>query len=162
MRDGLPGVVFHFVKSSPYFSITNQAVKILTNCHNLLRNPLHWPICVIRWWIPHRVKVWRGKTCDNQTVSRPWLSRISDTSENKPESLDSDNQINISRLISFLDTYANPDSVEQFDSSPQSQHESQGAHRTWISSTHRCQTPRSSWSSTDKSVNPIILKEIWR
>jgi hypothetical protein len=35
--------------------------------------------------------------------SLTWLSRISDTSENKPESLDSDNQINISRLISFLE-----------------------------------------------------------
>ncbi len=34
--------------------------------------------------------------------SLPWLSRISDTSENKPERFDSDNQINISRLISFL------------------------------------------------------------
>jgi hypothetical protein len=34
--------------------------------------------------------------------SVPWLSRISDTSENKPERFDSDNQINISRLISFL------------------------------------------------------------
>jgi hypothetical protein len=42
------------------------------------------------------------KPFDNQTVSRLWLSRISDTSENKPERLDSDNQINISRLISFL------------------------------------------------------------
>jgi hypothetical protein len=36
------------------------------------------------------------KPSDNQTVSRI------DTSENKPERLDSDNQINISRLISFL------------------------------------------------------------
>ncbi len=36
-------------------------------------------------------------------ISLPWLSRISDTSENKPERLDSDNQINISRLISFLE-----------------------------------------------------------
>ena len=27
--------------SSPYFSITNLGVKILTNYHNLLRNPLH-------------------------------------------------------------------------------------------------------------------------
>jgi hypothetical protein len=35
-------------------------VKILTNCHNLLRNPWYWPICVLRKWIPHRVKVWRG------------------------------------------------------------------------------------------------------
>jgi hypothetical protein len=39
---------------------------------------------------------------DNQTVSLPWLSRISDTSENKPDGFDSNNQINISRLISFL------------------------------------------------------------
>ncbi len=30
-----------FVKSSPYFSITNLAVKILTDCHNLLWNPFH-------------------------------------------------------------------------------------------------------------------------
>jgi hypothetical protein len=45
------------------------------------------------------------KTFDNQTVSLSWLSWISDTSENKPERLDSDNQINISRLISFLDEY---------------------------------------------------------
>ncbi len=67
MCDGLPGVVFlvvsfptNFVKSSPYFSITNLAVKILTNCHNLLRNPLYWPIFVLRKCIPHRVKVWRG------------------------------------------------------------------------------------------------------
>jgi hypothetical protein len=36
------------------------AVKILTNRHNLLRNPLHLPICVLRKFIPHRVKVWRG------------------------------------------------------------------------------------------------------
>jgi len=43
------------------------------------------------------------KSFDNQTVSLRSLSRISDTSENKPERLDSDNQINISRLISFLD-----------------------------------------------------------
>jgi hypothetical protein len=35
--------------------------------------------------------------------SLTWWSRISDTSENKPERLDSDNQINISSLISFLD-----------------------------------------------------------
>ncbi len=35
--------------------------------------------------------------------SLPWLSRISDTSENKPERLDSDNQINKSSLISFLE-----------------------------------------------------------
>jgi hypothetical protein len=27
-------------------------VKILTNCHNLFRNPLHWPICVLRKCIP--------------------------------------------------------------------------------------------------------------
>jgi hypothetical protein len=39
---------------------------------------------------------------DNQTVSLPWLSRISDISENQPQRLDSDNQINISRLISYL------------------------------------------------------------
>jgi hypothetical protein len=31
----------NFVKSSPNFSITNLGVKILTNCHDLLRNPLH-------------------------------------------------------------------------------------------------------------------------
>jgi len=43
------------------------------------------------------------KPFDNQTVSLRLLSRISDTSENKTERLDSDNQINISRLISFLD-----------------------------------------------------------
>ncbi len=67
MCDGLPGVGFlvvsfptNFVKSSPYFSITNLSVKILTNCHNLLQNPLYWPICVLRKCIPHRVKVWRG------------------------------------------------------------------------------------------------------
>jgi hypothetical protein len=42
------------------------------------------------------------KPFDNQTVSLPSLSRISDTSENQPERLDSDNQINISRLISCL------------------------------------------------------------
>ncbi len=42
------------------------------------------------------------KSFDNQTVSLPWLSRISDTSENKSVRLDSDNQINISRLISCL------------------------------------------------------------
>ncbi len=44
MRDGLPGVVFlvvsfptNFVKISPYFSITNLAVKILTatNCFGI-------------------------------------------------------------------------------------------------------------------------------
>ena len=45
------------------------------------------------------------KPFDNQTVSLPWLSRIRDTSENKTERLDSDNQINISRLISFLGHY---------------------------------------------------------
>jgi hypothetical protein len=42
------------------------------------------------------------KPFDNQTVSLPWLSRISDTSENKSVRLDSDDQINISRLISCL------------------------------------------------------------
>jgi hypothetical protein len=42
------------------------------------------------------------KPFDNQTVSLPWLSRISDTSENQSARLDSDNQINISRLISCL------------------------------------------------------------
>ncbi len=80
MRDGLPGVVFlvvslptNFVKISPYFTITNQAVKILTNCHNLLRNPLHWPICVLRKCIPHRVKVWRD--CPHSISSFP-LSQI--------------------------------------------------------------------------------------
>jgi hypothetical protein len=46
-------------------------VKILTNCHNLLRNPLHWPICVFRKWIPHRVKVWRGCEYPSQ-----WSSQI--------------------------------------------------------------------------------------
>jgi hypothetical protein len=73
MCDGLPGVVFlvvslptNFVKIRPYFTITNLVVKILTNCHNLFRNPLHWPICVFRKWIPHRVKVWRG--CENNIV----------------------------------------------------------------------------------------------
>ncbi len=35
--------------------------------------------------------------------SLTWLSRISDTSENKSERFDSDNQINTSRLISYLD-----------------------------------------------------------
>jgi hypothetical protein len=74
-------------------------VKILTHCHNLLRNPLHWPICVLRKWIPHRVKVWRD--CAHSIVFFP-ESQIPITSENKPERLDSDNQINISRLISFL------------------------------------------------------------
>ncbi len=76
MCDGLPGVVVlvvsfptNFVKSSPYFTITNQAVKILTNCHNLLQNPLHWPICVFRKWIPHQVKVWRG--CAHSIVFFP-------------------------------------------------------------------------------------------
>ncbi len=108
-------------------------MKILTNCHNLLRNRLHRPICVIRKCIPHRVKVWRdcphiissfplspipirgclafvnftllrGRVVSDATGVELFflsLSRISDTSENKPERLDSDNQINISRLISF-------------------------------------------------------------
>ncbi len=76
MRDGLPGVVFlvvslstNFVKSSPYFTITNLTVKILTNCHNLLRNLLHWPICVLRKCIPHQVKVWRD--CPHSISSFP-------------------------------------------------------------------------------------------
>ncbi len=46
------------------------------------------------------------KPFDNQTVSLHWWSRIpriSDTSENQSPRLDSDNQINISRLISCLD-----------------------------------------------------------
>jgi hypothetical protein len=42
------------------------------------------------------------KPFDNQTVSLPWLSRISDTSEKQSARLDSDNQTNISRLISCL------------------------------------------------------------
>ncbi len=49
----------NFVKSSSYFSITYLSVKILTNCHNLPRNPFQWPICVFRNCIPHRVKVRR-------------------------------------------------------------------------------------------------------
>jgi hypothetical protein len=80
MRDGLPGVVVlvvsfptNFVKSSPYFTITNLTVKILTNCHNLLQNPLHWPICVFRKWIPHQVKVWRD--CAHNIVFFP-LSQV--------------------------------------------------------------------------------------
>ncbi len=42
------------------------------------------------------------KSFDNQTVSSPWLSRISDTSENQTKRLDSDNEINISTLIRYL------------------------------------------------------------
>ena len=38
------------------------------------------------------------KPFDNQTVSLPGLSGISDTSENQPEWFDSDNQINISKV----------------------------------------------------------------
>ncbi len=41
-------------------------------------------------------------------VSLPWLSRISDTSENQTDRLDSDNQINISRLICVLDPHGSP------------------------------------------------------
>ncbi len=77
MCDGSPGVVLfvvsfptNFVTSSPYFSITNLTVKILTNYHILIRNPLHWPICVLRTCIPHRVKLWRD--CPHCIVSFPW------------------------------------------------------------------------------------------
>ncbi len=44
-----------------YF-VYNLTVKILTNSHNLIRNPLHWPICLIWKCIPHRVKVLRDCT----------------------------------------------------------------------------------------------------
>jgi hypothetical protein len=45
------------------------------------------------------------KPFENQTVTLPWLSRISDTSETQPKRLDSDSQINISTLICSLDLY---------------------------------------------------------
>jgi hypothetical protein len=60
------------------------------------------------WWKPSIVSDNQAfhsliiKPFDNQTVSLPWLSQISGTSENHPERLDSDNQINISRLICCL------------------------------------------------------------
>ena len=62
------------------------------------------------WWIVGRIgKLGRDvlksliiKSFDNQPVSLPWLSRMSVTSENQPERLDSDNQINRSSLICVL------------------------------------------------------------
>jgi hypothetical protein len=63
------------------------------------------------WWKPwlsvtiKLFRSWLSSLLINRLFplnSLPWLSRISDTLENKPESLDSDNQINISILISFL------------------------------------------------------------
>jgi hypothetical protein len=54
MCDGLLGVVLlvvsfptNFVKSSRDCIITNLTVKVLTNCHNLLENPLYVPIYVL-------------------------------------------------------------------------------------------------------------------
>ena len=42
------------------------------------------------------------KLFDNQTMTLPWLSQISDTSENHPKRFDSDNQINLSTLVSYF------------------------------------------------------------
>ncbi len=53
------------------------------------------------------------KPFDNQTVTLPGLSRISDTSKTQANRLDSDNQINISTLICSLALYhpSNDDST---------------------------------------------------
>jgi hypothetical protein len=40
-----------------------------SNFHNLLRNPLNWPISVLQKFIPHRVKVWRD--CAHNISSFP-------------------------------------------------------------------------------------------
>ncbi len=66
----------NFVKSSSYFSITYLSVKILTNCHNLPRNPFQWPICVFRKCIPHRVKVWRDCIQFSLRISQGKNSRL--------------------------------------------------------------------------------------
>ena len=42
------------------------------------------------------------KPFDHQNLTLPWLFRISDTSENQPKRLESDDQINLSRLIGTL------------------------------------------------------------
>jgi hypothetical protein len=41
--------------------LTNLTVKVLTNCHNLLGNPLYGPIWVLWRYIPHRIKIRSGR-----------------------------------------------------------------------------------------------------
>jgi hypothetical protein len=52
-------------------------VKILTNCHNLLGNPLHGPMCVLRKCIPHRIKIRQVRSVRACRVGLLSLSYIS-------------------------------------------------------------------------------------
>jgi hypothetical protein len=132
MRDRLPRVILfvislptNFVQSRPDFAITNLAspsqrkagrcvvyrrgrwhsIFILLAVSSKVNRRQNW-----KSWVRHGEKLDNQafhsliiNHFDNQTVTLPWLSRISDTSENQPKRLDSDNQINISTLICTLD-----------------------------------------------------------
>ncbi len=54
--------LFEILDDNHDYFVYNLTVKILTNSHNLLRNPLHWPICLLWKCSPHRVKVLRDCT----------------------------------------------------------------------------------------------------